>query len=64
MDLSIKMETITEDQKLSVAKKLKKNVRHIDFKTTSYCPICNVMLWHWLLINEVFLLYCILVIFQ
>ncbi len=43
MDLSIKMETSTDNQKLRVAKKLKKMCGHINFKTASYCPIRDVM---------------------
>ena len=38
MDLSIKMETFTENQKLSVAKKLKIMFGQIDLKIASYCP--------------------------
>lgn len=37
------METITENQKLRVAKKLKKMFGHIDLKTATYCPIRDVM---------------------
>lgn len=37
------METITDNQKLGVAKKLKKMFGHIDLKTATYCPIRDVM---------------------
>jgi DNA-binding HxlR family transcriptional regulator len=37
------METITDIQKLRVAKKLKKMFGHIDLKTHTYCPIRDVM---------------------
>ena len=43
MDLSVKMETFIENQKRSVAKKLKTMFGQIDLKIASYCPIRDVM---------------------
>lgn len=37
------METITENQKVAAAKKLKKMFGHIDLRTEKYCPIRDVM---------------------
>ncbi len=37
------METITENQKLKVAKKLKKMFGHMDRRQMEYCPIRDVM---------------------
>ncbi|MBT8306797.1 MAG: helix-turn-helix transcriptional regulator [Maribacter sp.] len=37
------METITENQKIKVAKKIKKMFGHIDRRTIEYCPIRDVM---------------------
>ena len=37
------METVTENQKLRVAKKLKKMFGHIDLRAETYCPIRDVM---------------------
>lgn len=39
----MQMETITENQKIKVAKKIKKMFGHIDRKTIEYCPIRDVM---------------------
>jgi len=36
-------ETITENQKVRVAKKLKKMFGHVDYRTEEYCPIRDVM---------------------
>lgn len=36
-------ETITENQKVRVAKKIKKMFGHIDYRTEHYCPIRDVM---------------------
>lgn len=42
--LSIAMETITENQKVKVAKKLKKMFGHVDLRDTSLtCPVRDVM---------------------
>ncbi len=41
--LSIIMETITENQKLRVAKKLKKMFGHMDRRQMDHCPIRDVM---------------------
>ncbi|WP_422081543.1 winged helix-turn-helix transcriptional regulator [Ulvibacterium sp.] len=37
------METITENEKVMVAKKIKKMFGHIDQRTAKYCPIRDVM---------------------
>ncbi len=37
------METITENEKVRVAKKIKKMFGHIDQRTAEYCPIRDVM---------------------
>ena len=37
------METITENDKVKVAKKIKKMFGHIDQRTAKYCPIRDVM---------------------
>lgn len=37
------METITDNQKLRVAKKLKKMFGHLDIRNEPYCPIRDVM---------------------
>jgi len=39
----MQMETITENQKIKVAKKIKKMFGHIDRTTIEYCPIRDVM---------------------
>ena len=39
----MEMVTITDNQKLKVAQKLKKMFGHIDLKTETYCPIRDVM---------------------
>ena len=41
--LSTVMETITENQKVKVAKKLKKMFGHMDRRQMEYCPIRDVM---------------------
>ncbi len=41
--LGIDMETITENQKVRVAKKLKKMFGHMDRRQMEYCPIRDVM---------------------
>ena len=37
------METITDNQKLRIAKKIKKMFGHIDVRTAEYCPIRDIM---------------------
>lgn len=37
------METITDNQKVRVAKKIKKMFGHLDRRTMTYCPIRDVM---------------------
>ncbi|QLG46137.1 winged helix-turn-helix transcriptional regulator [Costertonia aggregata] len=37
------METVTENQKVKVAKKIKKMFGHIDVRNAEYCPIRDVM---------------------
>lgn len=41
--LGIPTETITENQKLKVKKKLKKMFGHIDYRKVEYCPVRDVM---------------------
>jgi len=41
--VSMRMETITENQKVRAAKKLKKMFGHIDYRTEHHCPIRDVM---------------------
>jgi len=43
LTLGIIMETITDNQKLRVAKKLKKMFGHMDRRQMDYCPIKDVM---------------------
>jgi len=43
MEQGMQMETITDNQKIKVAKKIKKMFGHIDRTTIEYCPIRDVM---------------------
>lgn len=43
LKLSINMETVTDNQKVKVAKKLKKMFGHMDRRQMEYCPIRDVM---------------------